>query len=57
MMLDPPRVRVPRPRDQPPPDWADVVVESLPTEPVGVSDPAQWAQEVFSARSPRSSWA
>ena len=38
-------------RDQPPPDWADVVVESLPAELVGLSDPAQWAREIFSARS------
>ena len=33
------------------PDWADVVVESLPDGAVGISDPAVWAQEVFSARS------
>jgi hypothetical protein len=38
-------------RDQPPPDWADVVVESLPAELVGLSDPALWAREIFSARS------
>ena len=38
-------------RDQPPPDWADVVVESLPAELVGLSDPAKWAREIFSARS------
>jgi hypothetical protein len=38
-------------RDQPPPDWADVVVESLPAELVGLTDPAQWAREIFSARS------
>ena len=38
-------------RDQPPPDWADVVVESLPAELLGLSDPAQWAREIFSARS------
>ena len=38
-------------RDQPPPDWADVVIESLPAELTGLSDPAQWAREIFSARS------
>jgi hypothetical protein len=38
-------------RDQPPPDWADVVVETLPAELVGLSDPGQWAREIFSGRS------
>ncbi len=38
-------------RDQPPPDWADVVVESIPAEVAGVADPARWAREIFSPRS------
>jgi Protein of unknown function (DUF2867) len=38
-------------RDQPPPDWADVVVESLPAKLVGRTNPAQWAREILSARS------
>ncbi|MEP6651228.1 MAG: DUF2867 domain-containing protein [Lapillicoccus sp.] len=36
---------------QPPPDWADVVVESIPAALVEVTDPARWAREIFSARS------
>ena len=38
-------------RGQPAPDWADVVVESLPMEVAGVTDPVVWAREIFSARS------
>ena len=38
-------------RGQPAPDWADVVVESLPAEVADVGDPAVWAREIFSARS------
>jgi hypothetical protein len=38
-------------RHQPPPDWADVVVESLPMSLAHLSDPARWAREIFSVRS------
>jgi hypothetical protein len=38
-------------RDQPPADWADVVVESLPPALRGKTDPAEWAREIFSLRS------
>jgi hypothetical protein len=38
-------------RGQPAPDWADVVVESLPVEAADVTDPDVWAREIFSARS------
>jgi hypothetical protein len=38
-------------RGQPPADWADVVVESLPLGLAGMPDPARWAREVFSVRS------
>lgn len=38
-------------RGQPTPDWADVVVESLPMAAADVTDPAVWAQEIFSAGS------
>jgi hypothetical protein len=38
-------------RGQPAPDWADVVVESLPMEAAVVTDPAVWTREIFSARS------
>jgi hypothetical protein len=37
-------------RGQPAPDWADVVVESLPVAAVDVTDPVVWAREIFSAR-------
>jgi Protein of unknown function (DUF2867) len=33
--------------NQPPPDWADVVIESLPPGVPAVTDPAQWAREIF----------
>jgi len=38
-------------RGRPAPDWADVVVESLPAEGTHLTDPAVWAREIFSARS------
>jgi hypothetical protein len=38
-------------RDQPPPDWADVVVESLPESLRDETDPARWAAEIFSVPS------
>jgi hypothetical protein len=38
-------------RGQPAPDWADVVVESLPLAATHLTDPALWARELFSARS------
>ena len=38
-------------RDQPPPDWADVVVEPIPDALTGMTDPARWAREIFSVRS------
>jgi Protein of unknown function (DUF2867) len=38
-------------RDQPPPDWADVVVESIPPALEEMTDPARWAGEIFSPRS------
>lgn len=38
-------------RGQPAPDWADVVVESLPAEAALRTDPAAWADEIFSAPS------
>ena len=38
-------------RGQPPPDWADVVVETVPATLAGMSDPARWAREIFSVRS------
>ena len=37
-------------RGQRAPDWADVVVESLPEE-ADLADPAAWAAEIFSAPS------
>src|SRR4051812_48993793 len=38
-------------RDQPPPDWADVVVESLPESLRDETDPGRWAAEIFSVPS------
>lgn len=38
-------------QDQTPPDWADVVVESIPPTVVDASDPARWAREIFSPAS------
>ncbi|HEU4999147.1 MAG TPA: DUF2867 domain-containing protein [Lapillicoccus sp.] len=38
-------------RGRPAPDWADVVVETLPDSAAGVTDPARWAAEIFAARS------
>lgn len=38
-------------KDHPPPDWADVVVESIPPAVVDASDPARWAREIFSTPS------
>jgi Protein of unknown function (DUF2867) len=38
-------------QDQAAPDWADVVVESIPPEVLDPGDPARWAREIFSAQS------
>ena len=37
-------------QDQTPPDWADVVVESIPPTVVDASDPARWAREMEAAQ-------
>jgi Protein of unknown function (DUF2867) len=37
--------------DETPPDWADVVIETIPPAVVDASDPARWAREIFSAAS------